>query len=53
MKIYKNPSLLQKHCNGVIAIGNFEGTFYRYIKLTEAQSKWKTPKSEPIHKADI
>ena len=37
----------------VIAFGNFEGTFYRYIKLTEAQSNWKTPKSEPIHKADI
>jgi len=36
----------------VIAFGNFEGTFYRYIKLTETQAEWKTPKSEPIHKVD-
>ena len=34
----------------VIAFGNFEGTFYRYIKLTEAQSDWKAPVSKPIHK---
>ena len=34
----------------VIAFGNFEGTFYRYIKLTEAQAYWKTPKVEPITK---
>ena len=34
----------------VIAFGNFEGTFYRYIKLTEAQSDWKVPRVEPIHK---
>ena len=34
----------------VIAFGNFEGTFYRYIKLTEAQANWKTPSVEPIHK---
>jgi glycosyltransferase involved in cell wall biosynthesis len=34
----------------VIAFGNFEGTFYRYIKLTEAQAYWKTPKGEPITK---
>ena len=34
----------------VIAIGNFEGTFYRYIKLTEAQSDWKAPKVTPIYK---
>ena len=25
----------------VIAFGNFEGTFYRYVKLTEAQKNWK------------
>jgi glycosyltransferase involved in cell wall biosynthesis len=35
----------------VIAFGNFEGTFYRYIKLTEASSKWKPPKAKPIHKS--
>ena len=34
----------------VIAFGNFEGTFYRYIKLTEAQSDWKAPLVEPIYK---
>ena len=35
----------------VIAFGNFEGTFYRYIKLTEAQKNWTSPKVDPIHKA--
>ena len=27
----------------VIAIGNFEGTFYRYLKLYESQSNWVLP----------
>ena len=35
----------------VIAFGNFEGTFYRYIKLMEAQENWKTPNTKPIHKS--
>ena len=35
----------------VIALGNFEGTFYRYIKLMEAQENWKAPNINPIHKA--
>ena len=34
----------------VIAFGNFEGTFYRYIKLTEVQASWKVPIVKPIHK---
>jgi len=34
----------------VIAFGNFEGTFYRYIKLTEAQKNWKSPQSQVIKK---
>ena len=34
----------------VIAFGNFEGTFFRYIKLMEAQNKWKMPQSNPINK---
>ena len=34
----------------VIAFGNFEGTFYRYIKLTEADSHWKAPETKPISK---
>lgn len=32
----------------VIAFGNFEGTFYRYIKLMEKQKNWKSPKIDPI-----
>ncbi|MDA8905291.1 glycosyltransferase family 2 protein [Candidatus Thioglobus sp.] len=32
----------------VIAFGNFEGTFYRYIKLTEDQKNWTPPQSSPI-----
>lgn len=35
----------------VIAFGNFEGTFYRYVKLTEKQSDWKVPEVMPIHKS--
>ena len=34
----------------VIAFSNFEGTFYRYLKLTEKQSNWKMPSVKPIHK---
>ena len=34
----------------VIAFGNFEGTFYRYIKLTQTQTDWKVPSVKPIHK---
>jgi glycosyltransferase involved in cell wall biosynthesis len=36
----------------VIAFGNFEGTFYRYLKLTEAQRKWEKPIVNPIHKVN-
>jgi hypothetical protein len=32
----------------VIAFGNFEGTFYRYIKLMENQKKWKPPITKSI-----
>ena len=35
----------------VIAFGNFEGTFYRYIKLLESEKKWESPKITPIHKS--
>ena len=34
----------------VIALGNFEGTFYRYIKLTEIEADWKAPEIKPIYK---
>jgi glycosyltransferase involved in cell wall biosynthesis len=36
----------------VIAFGNFEGTFYRYVKLTEAQNNWSPPKNKPINKSN-
>ena len=36
----------------VIAFGNFEGTFYRYLKLMEAQKKWSPPKIQPIYKSN-
>lgn len=32
----------------VIAFANFEGTFYRYIKLYEAKKNWKSPSLSPI-----
>ena len=35
----------------VIAFGNFEGTFYRYIKLLEAQKNWKSPNTSPVQKS--
>jgi glycosyltransferase involved in cell wall biosynthesis len=36
----------------IIALGNFEGTFYRYAKLRELQSqaKWQLPESPPLTK---
>ena len=34
----------------VIAFGNFEGTFYRYIKLMESQSTWSKPQVKAILK---
>ena len=36
----------------VIAFGNFEGTFYRYIKLLEEQKEWKSPKNQPIQSSN-
>jgi len=34
----------------VIAVGNFEGTFYRYLKLYELQSNWELPESPRVKK---
>jgi glycosyltransferase involved in cell wall biosynthesis len=36
----------------VIAFGNFEGTFYRYIKLMEAQKNYTPPNISPIDRPD-
>ncbi len=37
----------------IIAFSNFEGTFYRYVKLTEFQKSWKKPLSKAIRKPEL
>jgi len=32
----------------VIALGNFEGTFYRYAKRYEQMQGWKPPQNQPL-----
>ncbi len=36
----------------VIALGNFEGTFYRYAKRYEQEQDWKPPPSEPLERPE-
>ena len=46
MKIYKNPNLKKNHCNGVIAIGNFDGLHLGHQKvIKEAKQKAKIDNS--------
>lgn len=35
----------------VIAFSTCQGTFYRYIKLMDAQKNWKPPSVNPIYKS--
>ena len=42
MKIYNNANLSKKHCDGVIAIGNFDGLHLGHQKvIIEAKRKAK------------
>ena len=42
MKLYNNANLIKKHCNGVIAIGNFDGLHLGHQKVIyEAKKKQK------------
>lgn len=34
----------------MIALGNFEGTFYRYAKFYEYKKQWQVPKSLPLRR---
>ena len=36
----------------VIALGNFEGTFYRYAKRYEETQNWEPPPSAPVRRKD-
>ncbi len=37
----------------VIAIGNFDGTFFRYAKYYEQQQAWLEPDSEPLYREQL
>jgi glycosyltransferase involved in cell wall biosynthesis len=37
----------------MIALGNFEGTLYKYAKLHELQSDWRDPETPPLSRQEI
>ena len=37
----------------VIALGNFEGTFYRYAKRYEEMKAWSFPPSAPLRRPSV
>src|SRR5262245_20113056 len=37
----------------VIALGNFEGTFYRYAKRYEEMKAWPLPPSAPLRRSSV
>ena len=41
MKIYNNANLIHKHCNGVLAIGNFDGIHLGHQKVISKEKKKK------------
>ncbi len=48
MKIYKNANLNKKHCNGVIAIGNFDGLHLGHQKVIKEAKQKATKKNIPF-----
>ena len=42
------PRVLDGWPGFVIALDNFEGTFYKYAKLHELQADWTPPSSPPL-----
>ena len=43
--------LLDGWAGFVIALGNFEGTFYKYAKLHQKRSNWDPPASQPLKRS--
>ena len=48
MKIYKNTNLKNKHCKGVLAIGNFDGIHLGHQKVIKEAKKKANKKKLPF-----